>query len=139
MKTIKELWNKYKSIIMYLIFGGLTTAVNWGAYVLSYNVFKIPNVISTVIAWGLGVLFAFVTNKLWVFESKSWDGKTVWKEAVGFFTARALTGVMDVLIMWVAVDMMGWNSMLWKLISNVFVVIVNYFASKLIIFKKNNQ
>ena len=136
METVKALFKKYQSIIMYLIFGGLTTAVNWGVYVAAFNLLHIPNIPSTVIAWILAVIFAYVTNKLWVFESKSWDGKTVFREATAFLAARGLSGVMDVAVMWAAVDVAGWNNMLWKLISNVLVVIVNYFASKFVIFRK---
>lgn len=133
---LKELWTKYKSLVMYVIFGGLTTIVNMVSYYLSFNVLEIPNVPSTVIAWVLAVLFAFITNKLWVFDSKSFDSKTLLHEVPSFFGCRAATGVLDVAIMYLAVDLMHWNPTLWKLISNVLVIIINYVASKLVIFKK---
>ena len=131
-----DLFVRYRSIIMYGIFGVLTTAVNIVSYYVTYNVIGIPNVPSTAIAWLLSVLFAFVTNKLWVFESKSLDRETVIREAVSFFACRIATGVLDVAIMFVAVDVMGWNAMLWKLVSNALVIVLNFVASKLFIFKE---
>ena len=122
---------------MYAVFGGLTTVVNMASYYLTYNILHIPNVPSTVIAWVLAVAFAFVTNKLWVFDSPSFDAQTLKHEIPTFFGARLATGVLDVVIMYLAVDVAHMNPTLWKLISNVLVIIINYAASKLIIFKKN--
>ena len=136
IQNIKALLMKYKSFIMYAIFGALTTIVNMASYYLFYNVIGIHNVPSTAIAWILAVLFAFFTNKLWVFDSKSFDRKTLWHEIPTFIGCRLATGVLDVVIMYVAVDLLHWNSTLWKLISNVLVIILNYIASKLVIFKK---
>ena len=133
---MKELWEKYKSLVLYAVFGGLTTLVNMGAYWLCFNAIGIPNVPATIIAWLLAVCFAFITNKLWVFDSKSFDKKTLWHEIPTFFGARIATGLLDVLIMYVAVDVLKWDSMVWKLISNVIVIVLNYIASKLVIFKK---
>ena len=127
----------YKQGILYLFFGALTTAVNIISYYASYNIFKISNVTSTILAWALAVLFAFVTNRIFVFESKAKGFKEIIRELLAFFTCRLLTGAMDVLIMWISVDIMNWNSMLWKIISNVLVVVLNFLASKL--FKIKNK
>jgi putative flippase GtrA len=96
---------------------------------------KFANIPSTVIAWVLSVLFAYITNKLFVFESKSFDSHVLKKEIISFFGCRFFTGVMDVAIMYVAVDLVHSNSTLWKIASNMLVIIINYVASKLIIFK----
>lgn len=136
MGTIKKLFEKYKSIILYGFFGVLTTVINIASYFVCYNILKIPNVISTIVAWVLGVVFAFVTNKLFVFDSKSFEKNIILHEIITFFGCRVLTGVLDVGIMWIAVDIMNWNSILWKVISNILVIIANYIASKLVIFKK---
>jgi len=136
LSKIKELLIKYKGIILYVVFGALATAVNIGAYALFYNVLGVSNVPSVIIAWTIAVILAFFTNKLWVFESKSFDAKTVRHEALTFFGARLATGILDTVIMYVAVDVLHWDSTLWKLISNVLVIILNYVASKLVIFKK---
>ena len=136
---IRELMGKYRSIILYIVFGALTTLINTAAYWICFDVLGIPNVPSTIIAWVLAVSFAFVTNKLWVFDSKSWDAGTLKHEVPTFFGARMLTGLLDVGIMYVTVDVMGWNGMVWKLVSNVIVIILNYITSKLVIFNKKEE
>ena len=136
IEMIRNLLSKYKSLIMYAIFGLLTTVVNILTYQLCYSVLKIPNVISTVIAWILAVGVAFVTNKKWVFDSPSFDRKTLAREIPRFISARLLTGVLDVIIMYVSVDILKWNATLWKIIDNVIVIVVNYVASKLVVFMK---
>lgn len=136
---IRRLYDKYKDLIPYCFFGVLTTLINWAVYKLFYDGLGVPNVPSTVVAWVLAVVFAFITNKLWVFNSKSFAREVVLREATAFFSARLLTGLLDVLIMWVSVDLMDGNSDLWKLISNVIVIILNYIASKLLIFKNNDK
>ena len=139
MAKIKALALKYKEQILYVFFGGLTTLINWGAYALCYNVLGVSNVPSVIIAWILGVAFAFVTNKIWVFESRSFDTKTVLRELWTFVAARLVTGLLDLGIMYLAVDVLGGNGNVWKLISNVIVIILNYVFSKLIVFKKQEK
>ena len=136
---MRRIIQKYKSIIAYLFFGVLTTLINWGSYFLFYNIAKTPNVPSTIIAWILAVAFAFITNKIWVFDSKSFDGKTILHEIWTFITARLITGILDVVIMYFAVDVFVMNSTVWKLISNIIVIVLNYIFSRLIIFKKGNS
>lgn len=139
MNMILELLKKYKGLILYAIFGVLTTLVNIGAYYICFNIAEILNVPSTIIAWLLAVVFAFITNKLWVFDSKSFEKKTVLHELWTFFACRIATGVLDVVIMYLAVDVMTMNSTLWKLISNIIVIIINYFFSKLVIFNNRGK
>jgi len=121
---------------MYAVFGLLTTLINMAVYYVCYNVIRIPNVPSTILAWILAVAFAFVTNKLWVFESRSFDKKTLFHEISTFVGCRLATGVLDVGIMYVAVDLLKWDGTVWKLISNILVIIINYIASKMVIFKQ---
>lgn len=131
MKYIKQ--NKF--LILYILFGVLTTLINWASYYFYYNIAHLSNILSNIIAWILAVLFAFITNKLWVFESKSFKVKTLIYELFTFLTSRILTGILDVVIMYVTVDIFTMNSTIWKLISNVIVIIINFVLSKLIIFK----
>lgn len=133
---IKNLLIRYKGVLLYLVFGVLTTLINLASYTLCFSLLHIPNVPSTVIAWFLAVAFAFVTNKLWVFDSKSFDRRTLRHEIPTFLCARISTGVLDVFIMWLAVDVLSLNPTVWKLLSNVLVIILNYVASKLLIFRK---
>lgn len=139
MDRFIQLIQKYLSLIMYGVFGILTTAINIAAYYACYYVLTIPNMASTAAAWFLAVIFAFYTNKIWVFDSKSFEMKILTHELLSFFSCRILTGLLDMLIMYIAVDLMMWNELLWKLISNVFVIILNFIASKLIIFKSDSE
>ena len=136
---MKNLLMKYKSFILYAVFGVCTTLINWGAYYLCYSVINIPNVPSTIIAWIVAVAFAFITNKIWVFDSKSFEGKTLLYEIWTFIAARLATGALDVVVMYFAVDVFAMNSTVWKLISNIIVIVLNYILSKLVIFRKGNS
>ncbi len=132
---MKELFEKYKSVIMYLIFGALTTLVSVVTYALCYKVLFLPNTVSTIISWVVSVTFAFVTNKFFVFESKSREKKTVLREAASFYGCRALTGVLELVLMFLLVDILKFDGILMKILVNIIVIILNYVASKLVIFK----
>lgn len=136
MKLILELMKKYRSLISYGIFGVLSTIVNIGTYYLCYDVNGMSNVLSNILAWIAAVLFAFVTNKLWVFESKSLAPKVVLYEFTTFMGCRGATGAMDLAIMYVCVDILLMPALVMKVLSNILVIILNYVFSKLIIFKK---
>ena len=153
-----ELYKKYKEMILYVVFGGLTTLVNIVVYGLMYDYASFSNVVSTVAAWILSVLFAYITNKLFVFESKAFTFEVLRAEIPSFFLCRLATGLMDLAIMYlfVDIDVLGLNGfqlslnlgfyvlvikyhMIVKIISNIMVIILNYVASKLIIFKRNEN
>lgn len=128
-----------KTIILYTIFGVLTTLINIAAYSVCYEFIKIPNVPSNIIAWVIAVAFAFVTNKIYVFESKDNSLKNLTKEIVSFTLARVTTGLLDLAIMFVAVDVLAQSAILFKVISNVIVIIMNYIFSKLFVFKRKDE
>lgn len=130
-----KLMKKYKSLIFYGVFGIMTTIVNLVVYNLCYYRLGIGNTISNVFAWIFAVTFAYLTNKSLVFESKSWAWDVLKREVLSFVSCRLATGIMDIVIMFICVDIMGWHAMLMKIISNVLVIILNYIFSKLVIFK----
>lgn len=143
MKKIQELFRKYKEIIMYLIFGVGTTAVNWIIYTLLVVLGEEVNLtFANIIAWVGAVAFAYITNKLWVFESKSWNPKIVWKELGMFLSARMFSGVFEIGVFPILVRMgmnqaiFGVEGMLAKIVIGVLVIILNYIFSKLLVFKK---
>ena len=138
MKKILELFKKYKEIILYLIIGGLTTALNIATYWVCANPLGLNTVVSNVIAWTAGVIFAYFTNKIFVFESKSFKPSIFFKEFALFVLARVTTGVIDTGIMYLFVDICQLRQYeMWiKLASNVIVIILNYVFSKLIVFRK---
>lgn len=166
MEKIKGLFLKYKEIIMYVIFGVLTTLVNWVVYTILIKIFGSAAESDTIlftllgrditmsifyifianfVAWVAGVVFAFVTNKIWVFESKSWKFSLVMKELWLFVAARLITGVLE----WFGVPalvaagmnqpLFGVDGFLAKIVVSVIVVILNYVFSKLIIFRNKDK
>lgn len=134
---MKELFKKYKGVLSYLFFGVCSTLINIITYYVAAHIFYLSTLASTVIAWITAVIFAYITNKIWVFECKSWKIDVLLKEASSFFTCRVLTGILDIAIMTICVDVLLFNDMIIKVVSNIIVIILNYFASKLIVFKKN--
>ena len=137
MAEIKALYEKYKHIISYIFFGGLTTVVNYVVYYPLYNFGNASATVSNVIAWAVAVAFAYVTNKLFVFESKDWSVKLVVPEVLKFVGSRLGSGVLETVFISITVDLLHWNGNWMKLLISIIVVILNYITSKLLVFKKN--
>ena len=134
-EKIRELFLRYYDLIMYLVFGVMTTAVNYLVYLPCYNLFGLSASVSNMISWVVSVAFAFLTNKPFVFRSHDWSAKVVWPELVKFVGCRVGSGVMETVILFVTVDTLQWNGNIWKLVTSVLVVVVNYVGSKLLVFR----
>lgn len=139
MQKIIELFNKYKEIIMYLIFGVLTTVVSLVTYyALTLTILNPEKAIqlqlANIISWIVSVSFAYVTNRKFVFESKSED---IVKEATSFVGGRVLTLLLDMAIMFIFVTLLHLNDKIFKIVSQVLVIVTNYVISKLFVFKEN--
>ncbi|MDE6154907.1 MAG: GtrA family protein, partial [Eubacterium sp.] len=93
---MKELWKKYKEIITYIIFGVLTTVVSWGSYTVFVEMLSMKVFVGNLLSWVCAIVFAYITNKLWVFESKSWKPSVIGKEIVTFVASRGVTGVIEI-------------------------------------------
>jgi len=139
VKRIRELIVKYYDVLSYLFFGGLTTAVNYLIYLPCYNWLGLSASVSNVIAWVVAVAFAYVTNKPFVFKSHDWSAKTVIPELTKFVGCRVASGVLETAIIFVTVDVLAWNGNWMKLITSVLVIILNYFGSKLLVFKRKEK
>lgn len=133
---VAALFWKYKEAILYLVFGGLTTLVNIVSYAVCARAFHMGTLLSNGIAWVLGVAFAYGTNKRFVFESKTDGAAETLKELFSFVACRLGTGVLDMAVMYVAVDLLGWYDVGMKILSNIVVIILNFVLSKLLIFRK---
>ncbi len=133
---IKGLVIKYWEILSYLIFGVLTTVVNYLVYLPVYNLLGLSAAISNAIAWVFAVAFAYLTNKPFVFKSHDWSAKTVIPELIKFVGCRVASGAAETLILLVAADILRGDGNIWKLITSVLVVILNYIGSKLLVFRK---
>ena len=138
---IKKIYNYIikligKETFWYLFFGVLTTLINLITYYIFNVLLKFSAGISTTIAFVVGVIFAYITNKKWVFNSKKNKLKELLKEISLFFLARIFTYIIDLILMIILVDKLHYNSIVCKLLVNIIVIILNYVFSKLIVFKK---
>ena len=138
IELIKALCIKYKELIMYGIMGVLSTLVNIVSFTIFEKVFGIPALISNVIAWVITVIFAYITNKLYVFNSKTTGKKDLFREIASFFSCRIVTEIISILMMNAAV-WFSINDILMKVVSNIVVIILNFVFSKLIIFKNEKK
>lgn len=134
-----EIVKKNKAVVLYLLFGVLTTVVNIAVYAAAAHLLRLGTTSSNVIAWIIAVTFAYLTNRKWVFESGASTGAEITKELISFYSCRLATGVLDIGIMYVFVDLLFVNDLVMKVLSNVLVIILNYIASKLVIFKKKQE
>ena len=139
LQKIRSLIEKYWDILSYLFFGVLTTAVNYVVYLPCYNLLHLSAAVSNAIAWVAAVAFAYLTNKPFVFKSHDWSAKTVVPELIKFVGCRVGSGLLETAILFVCVDLLQWNGNIWKLISSVLVVIINYVASKLLVVTKRDK
>lgn len=132
-------------IIRYLVMGGLTTVVSWGTYALFARNLGMGITVSNILSWVCAVIFAYLTNKVWVFHSYSWKIGFVLREVALFFSARLATGVIEMagvpLLVKAGLNqkLFGVKGMLAKVAVSVLVVILNYVFSKLIIFRKREK
>lgn len=122
-----------KEVINYLIFGVLTTVVNIVVYWLLNTCLNVNYLVSNAIAWIISVLFAYITNRKYVFESKN---SSMVNELVKFVSARLSTGIMDMIMMWLLVDVLFLNTMVSKVLVNVLVIVLNYVFSKVFVFRE---
>lgn len=153
MKTINRLYNKYKEVILYVIFGILTTLVNFATFWLFTKILgEKLYLLNNAIAWIISVIFAYITNKLFVFDSKSFNIKILIKEITSFVVARLFSFGIEELGIWLFVDILNFGKravtifgltitgqMVAKVLLAVIVVIMNYFFSKFIIFTKEKD
>ncbi len=143
-----------KEITLYIIFGILTTLVSWSMYILFVSLFSLSVLVSNALSWICSVCFAFVTNKIWVFDSKSWKMQTLIKEGITFVSSRAITGIMEILgvpllsligfdrIFYgiarkidISIELFYTEGIYSKAVFAVLVIILNYVFSKLFVFK----
>lgn len=136
MKQFWALIEKYQDILSYLFFGVLTTVVNYLVYLPCFNLLEMSAAASNVAAWVVAVAFAYLTNKPFVFKSHDWSAKTVLPELSKFVGCRVGSGVLETGIIFLTVDCLLWNGNVMKLVTSVLVVILNYVASKLLVFRK---
>ena len=145
MDKIKSLLLKYREVISYLFFGVLTTLVSWCTYALFVGMLHMNVNVGNILSWICAVSFAFVTNKLWVFQSRSWKRSLWLKEASAFFGGRIFSGLVELgglpLLIKLGLDqsLFGIEGSAAKLVISIVVTILNYVISKLLVFQKKKQ
>lgn len=137
--TIRELYEKYKDLIPYAVFGVITTIINIVAYWFCAHPLGMGTIPSTIIAWFLAVFTAYLTNRRWVFHSEAHGMRAIVRECIAFFAARIATGIIDLVSMWLFVDVMGFDDVIIKTLANVVVIALNYVFSKFLIFKHDKK
>lgn len=142
-KIMKKLWDfgwgmykKYEEGINYLIFGFLAFVLNYVLYYLFSKVLSLHYLVATVLSWALTVVFAYWTNRTFVFKSKNKDVKALFEEFISFIGARVATELLEVALMFLMVDCAHLNEFISKFVCQVLVIVANYFLSKLWIFKE---
>ena len=140
---MKKLWNfcwdmyrKYEEGINYLIFGFLAFVLNYFLYYIFAGLLDIHHLAATALSWALTVVFAYWTNRTFVFKSKNKDAKSLRDEFVSFIGARVATELLELGFMFLMVDCAGLNEFISKFVCQVLVIVANYFLSKLWIFKE---
>lgn len=133
-------YKKNKSVFLYLFFGGLTTVVSIGSFVVCNMFFLINELISNAISWILAVTFAYITNRIWVFNSNA-KGKSIVREVVTFFSGRFTTFIVEEIILFIFITLLSFNGLVVKTLAQIFVLVSNYFISKVFVFseKKNGK
>lgn len=133
---LRKLYHRYRDEIWYVVFGVLTTVVNYVVYIPCYNLLHLTGAVSNGVAWAAAVAFAFLTNKPFVFKSHDWSARVLWPELGRFLGCRIGSGLLETAIIFLTVDCLTWNGNWMKLFTNVMVVVLNYFGSKLLVFRK---
>ncbi len=134
-KFIQPFYIKYKEILLYLLFGGLTFVVSIGSFALFEQVLKMSPLIANIFSWILAVAFAYITNRIWVFKDVAHGAAGIIKEIFAFFAGRAATLALEELILYIGITLMGFPSIAVKVVGQVVVIVSNYFISKIIVFK----
>lgn len=135
MNKIKELYFKYKEQILYLFFGGITFVVS-SAILIYLDYIGIIGIKARIISDAVGIIVAYITNKIWVFESKCSNFKELLKEILSFLSARALTTILSLVSTYIFVDTLHLNNLIVQFTTTFIVILLNYVFSKLFIFKK---
>lgn len=138
LEFIQKVLKKYQAELVYLVFGVLTTLVSFGVYIPCYRIFR-SALVSNAISWVVAVCFAYLSNKPFVFRSHDWSWRVVGPELFRFALTRVASGAMETGMLYLAVDVLGWNADWCKIIASVFVVIVNYVGSRFLVFKKERD
>ena len=135
-RPLISLFYRYHEIILYLIFGALTTLLDFLVYFPLANLLSVHYLIANLVSWIVAVIFAYVTNRIFVFESTSSAPKDIIVEFLAFIGGRVFSFLVQELLLFIMVDLMHRSANLSKIIVAIVVIILNYIISKLLVFRK---
>lgn len=135
LRIFEPFYKKNKEMLLYLFFGFLSFVVNVILYGLFYEIFHINELIANIFSWIITVVFAFFTNRIWVFESSTDSFKAFMKQMIAFYQGRLVTLVIEEIILFVFITVLAMNSIVVKIAAQVIVIVLNYVFSKLFVFK----
>ncbi len=133
---VQTLLRRHRELISYVFWGVMTTIINYAAYFLLTKGLQVYYLTSNIIAWTISVLFAYLVNKLFVFQSKGWAWRVALRELWQMVASRLFSGALELGLLWLFVDALRLPDGPVKIAANVVVIVVNYVLSKWIIFKK---
>ncbi len=136
MRPFYPLYHKHKEGLLYLFFGGLTFFLGIGVYVILTKCLTIHELIANIISWVIGVLFSFFTTRKWVFADSEWKIKFVVRQMGEFYAARLATLLLQEVLLYIFIVLMGWNGIAVKICTEIINIILNYIVSKFIIFSR---
>ncbi|MBO4866400.1 MAG: GtrA family protein [Ruminococcus sp.] len=148
LKTFEPFYKKNKEVLLYLFFGGLTTIVGLIFFILPYKLLDLQDItigsktidtnaqVANTISWICAVTFAYITNRIWVFENKAHTSQGIAKECLSFYGGRLLTLLIENFLLNLCVENIGMNAIISKVIVSIITIILNYIISKLFVFKK---
>lgn len=139
LRIFEPFYKKYKDILLYIFFGGLTTVVSFVSFWICCDFFGIHELISNTISWVASVTFAFFTNRIWVFCAPTNTWGEFFKQAAEFYGGRIFTYIFEQIIILIFVTILSFNELLIKLLANIGVLILNYLISKFFVFKKKEN
>lgn len=129
----------FKQILLYLFFGGCTFVVSMVSYIGGEYILHLNPLVANIFSWVLAVTFAYITNRIWVFDSKASRFKAVLKEIILFYSGRLVTLGIEEVILWIGIILMKCDSIGVKIVAQLIVIISNYFISKLFVFERKNN
>ncbi|MDD6216136.1 MAG: GtrA family protein [Roseburia sp.] len=139
LRILNPFYKKNKEVLLYLFFGGLTFLVSVISYAYFNVTLGINELVANIISWVLAVAFAFFTNRIWVFQAPTKTVSQFLMQLIRFFMGRVATLVVEEVILLVFITILGFNSMVVKVIAQVIVIVLNYVISKLVVFRKKND
>ncbi len=137
LKPLLPFWKRHREMLLYLLFGGLTTVISIGSFELCHGACRLNEHVANTISWILAVLFAFVTNRLWVFQAPA-RGVAFWRQLLRFYGGRAFTFVVEEILIFVFITRLAFPGLAVKTAAQIVIVILNYVISKLFVFHKKN-